>query len=83
MTLEKLLEISQREGDRKFIEAEQRRIEPYSFEEYHQSQVKQDMKAWARKEGLWPQINYYRIIEAHAEDRGWTQEGFTGLEIVG
>jgi hypothetical protein len=43
--------------------------------------VQVDMKKWAQKEGLWPQINYHRIIEAHAEARGWTQEGFTGLEI--
>lgn len=81
MTLEKLLEMSQREGDKKIIEAEQRRIEPYAFEADQQYQVKQDMKAWAQKEGLWPQINYHRIIESHAEARGWTQEGFTGLEM--
>jgi len=42
--------------------------------------VQSDMKQWAQKEGLWPQINYHRIVEAHAEARGWTQEGFTGLE---
>lgn len=46
------------------------------------SMVQVDMKKWAQKEGLWPQINYHRIIEAHAEARGWTQEGFTGLEII-
>ena len=43
--------------------------------------VQKDMKRWGLKEGLWPHINYHRIIEAHAEDRGWTQEGFTGLEM--
>lgn len=43
--------------------------------------VQKDMKKWGLKEGLWPHINYHRIIESHAEDRGWTQEGFTGLEM--
>ncbi len=43
--------------------------------------VQVDMKKWAQKEGMWPQINYHRIIEAHAEARGWMQEGFTGLEM--
>lgn len=81
MTLDKLLEMSQREGDKKIIEGELRRIEPYAFEADQQRQVKQDMKQWGLREGLWPQINYNRIIEAHAEARGWTQEGFTGLEM--
>lgn len=43
--------------------------------------VQIDCKNWAKKEGLWPQINYYRLMECHAEARGWTQEGFTGLEM--
>jgi len=43
--------------------------------------VQKDMKQWGLREGLWPQINYNRIIEAHAEARGWMQEGFTGLEM--
>jgi hypothetical protein len=83
MTLEKLLEISEREGVRKFIEGEQRRIEPYAFEGDLQYQLKQDVKAWAVKEGLWPRINRFRIAEAYAEEKGWTQEGFTGMEIAG
>jgi len=83
MTLQKLLELSNREMDNKFIEAEQRRIEPYDFEGDLQYQIKQDVKAWAVKEGLWPQINRFRILEEYAETRGWTQEGFTGMEIVG
>jgi hypothetical protein len=82
MTLDKLLEISQREGDIKFIEAEQRRIKPYTFEADQSVQIKQDVKAWAVKEGLWPRINRFRILEEYAESRGWTQEGFTGMEIV-
>jgi len=81
MTLEKLLEMSELEGVRKFIEAEQRRIEPYAFEGDQQYQVKQDVKAWAVKEGMWPRINRFRVVEEYAEELGWTQEGFTGLEM--
>ena len=43
--------------------------------------VQSDMKKWAQKEGMWPQIDYKAMIDAHAEARGWTQEGFTGMEI--
>ena len=44
--------------------------------------VQIDMKNWAKQEGLWPSSNYGRIVRRHAEARGWTQEGFTGMEIV-
>lgn len=81
MTLDKLLEMSQSECDRKFIEAEQRRIEPYAFEADHQYQVKQDVKAWAVKNGHWPATIMGHMIALHAFDRGWSQEGFTGLEM--
>lgn len=43
--------------------------------------VQIDMKNWAKQEGLWPSSNYGRIVRRHAEARGWTQEGFTGMEI--
>lgn len=65
-----------------FIEDEQFRINADTAQGEQSSAVQVDMKKWAQKEGLWPQINYHRIIEAHAEARGWTQEGFTGLEII-
>jgi hypothetical protein len=81
MTLDKLLELSEREGVRKFIEAEQRRIKPYTFEAEQSVQVKKDVKAWALKEGMWPRINRFRIVEEYAEELGWSQEGFTGLEM--
>lgn len=45
--------------------------------------VQIDMKNWAKQEGLWPSSNYGRIVRRHAEARGWTQEGFTGMEIYG
>ena len=44
--------------------------------------VQRDMKKWAEKEGHWPQMDYVHMIAAHAVARGWTQEGFTGMEIV-
>ena len=43
--------------------------------------VQSDMKKWAEQEGMWPSSVYSNIIIAHAEARGWTQEGFTGMEI--
>ena len=43
--------------------------------------VQVDMKKWAQKEGMWPQIDYKAMIDGHAEARGWTQEGFTGMEV--
>jgi len=43
--------------------------------------VQSDMKKWAEKEGHWPQMDYVHMIAAHAVARGWTQEGFTGMEM--
>lgn len=45
--------------------------------------VQLDMKKWAQKEGHWPQMDYVHMIAAHGVARGWTQEGFTGMEIWG
>ena len=45
--------------------------------------VQIDMKKWAEKEGHWPQMDYVHMIAAHGVARGWTQEGFTGMEIWG
>ena len=44
--------------------------------------VQRDMKQWALKEGHWPHMDYIHMVAAHAEARGWTQEGFTGMEIT-
>lgn len=82
MTLQKLLELSKREGDNRFIEAEQRRIEPYVCEGDMQAEVKSDMGKWAKSTGVWGSMHYSQIVEAFAEARGWKQEGFTGMEIV-
>jgi len=82
MTLQKLLELSEREMNIKFIEAEQRRIEPYVCEGDMQAEVKSDMGRWAKATGVWGQMHYRDIVLLNAEQRGWTQEGFTGMEIV-
>ena len=63
-------------------EEEINRLEALPFQGEQSCMVQVDMKKWAQKEGLWPQINYSRIVEAHADARGWTQEGFTGMEII-
>ena len=44
--------------------------------------VQKDMKQWALKEGHWPSMHYLHMVAAHAVACGWTQEGFTGMEIV-
>lgn len=44
--------------------------------------IQSDMKQWALKEGHWPQMDYIHMIAAHAVARGWTQESFSGMEII-
>lgn len=68
--------------DSLLIEEEYRRIDAQPAQGEQSIMVQLDTKKWAEKEGLWPRINYYRIIEAHAEDRGWTQPDFDEMEII-
>ena len=82
MTLQKLLKLSDHAMEIKFVEAEQRRIEPYVYEGDMQAEVKSDMGKWAKATGVWGSMHYSQIVEAFAEARGWKQEGFTGMEIV-
>ena len=63
-------------------EEEINRLEAKPIQGKQSTAVQIDMKKWALKEGLWPSSNYGRIIRRHAEARGWTQEGFTGMEII-
>ena len=69
-------------ADMIFVEEEQRRIEPYVCEGDMQAEVKSDMGKWAKATGIWGSMHYSHIVDAYAEARGWTQEDFTGLEIV-
>ena len=63
-------------------EEEINRLEALPFQGEQSCMVQIDMKQWAQKEGMWPHSHYSNIISGHAEARGWTQEGFTGMEIV-
>ena len=54
---------------------------PHPVQGEQSSAVQIDMKQWAIKAGLWPTAEYGEIVEAHAEARGWKQEGFNGMEI--
>lgn len=66
-----------------FIENEVYRINAETAQGKQSSMVQRDMKQWALKEGWWPASNYQDIVLGHAEARGWTQKGFTGMEILG
>lgn len=68
--------------DSLLIEEEGRKINPYTKQGEQSSMVQSDMKKWAEKEGHWPMMDYVHMVAAHAVARGWTQEGFTGMEIV-
>lgn len=65
-----------------FMLAEVDRINAGTAQGEQSIMIQSDMKAYALKTGLWPSSNYRNIIDAHAEARGWTQEGFTGMEII-
>jgi hypothetical protein len=69
--------------DIQFIEEEQRRIEPQICEGDMQAEVKSDMGKWAKASGRGWSRHHSHIVDAYAEARGWTQEGFTGMEIDG
>lgn len=64
-----------------FVGDEIRRINADTAQGEQSTMVQRDMKQWALKEGHWPQMDYIHMIAAHGVARGWTQEGFTGLEI--
>ena len=43
--------------------------------------IQLEMKAWAIKVGMWQSAGYKDIVDEHARARGWTQTGFTGMEV--
>jgi len=65
-----------------FIFEEVDRINALPAQSEQSSMVQSDMKKWAQKEGMWPQIDYKAMIDAYAEARGWTQEDFDEFMIV-
>ena len=64
------------------IQDEISRINSGTAQGEQSTMVQHDMKAWAQKEGHWPQMDYREMIVLHAIDRGWLQPNFTGMEIV-
>jgi len=57
------------------------RINPQSVQGEQSIMVQSDMGKWAKATGVWGSMHYSHIVEAFAGDRGWTQEGFTGMEV--
>ena len=66
----------------KFVEDEGFRINALSAQGEQSTMVQIDMKKWAQKQGMWPNEEYCKIVYQHAVARGWTQEGFSGMEII-
>ena len=65
-----------------FIEEEYRRIDAQPIQGDLPNMIQSEMGRWAKESGIWTRpIHYRHIVDAHAEMRGWTQEGFTGLEM--
>lgn len=64
------------------IQDEISRINADTAQGEQSTMVQVDMKWWAVENGHWPDMDYIHMIAAHAVERGWTQEGFTGMEIV-
>ena len=68
--------------DSLLIEEEARRIDSQPVQGEQSIMVQKDMKQWGVENGMWPNLTYWKIVYDHAVARGWTQEGFTGLEII-
>jgi len=68
-------------GDMLFIEEEQNRINAGIAQGEQSIMVQKDMKQWGVENGMWPNLAYWKIVYDHAVARGWTQEGFTGMEV--
>lgn len=65
-----------------FVGDEIRRINADTAQGDQSIMVQRDMKKWAVENDMWPSSHYANIIDAHAEARGWTQEGFDEMEII-
>ena len=63
-------------------EEEMNRLEALPVQGEQSIMVQVEMKKWAQKAVMWPMSQYTHIVDAHARHRGWTQEGFTGMEII-
>ena len=65
-----------------FIEDEVYRINAKTAQGEQSIMIQSEMKRWGLDTGMWPNAHYQDIVLAHAEARGWTQDGFTGMEVV-
>lgn len=68
--------------DMMFIVEEAARINAKPVEGDQAELVKLDMECWSIRNGMFDTATYNEIVKAHADDRGWSQEGVNGLEIV-
>ena len=68
--------------DDMIIEEETRRVDPESVSGELATMILSDMKNWALKKGLWNSEPYIDLVVLHAQDRGWVQANFTGMEIL-
>lgn len=68
--------------DIKFVETEVNRINAEVMLGEQAAMIQSDMKRFAVSNDMWPTSVYKDLINAHAEYRGWLQEGFTGMEIM-
>ena len=65
-----------------FIEDEVYRINAGTAQGEQSIMIQSEMKQFGLANDMWPMSNYGDIVAAHAEARGWTQDGFTGMEVV-
>lgn len=65
-----------------FIEDEVYRINAGTAQGEQSIMIQSEMKRWGLANDMWPNSLYKDIIDTHAEARGWTQDGFTGMEVV-
>ena len=65
------------------VESEAERIYAHHTHGEQWDMVRQDMHQWSIETGFSVpyDVPYKDIVKAHAEARGWTQEGFTGMEV--
>ena len=66
------------------IDEQIRYVHPESTHGEQWDMVRQDMSQWALQTGfsVMDDFQYKDIVKDYAEARGWTQEGFTGMEII-
>jgi len=68
-------------SDAKMVWDESNKVNAGTAQGQQSLMVEMDMLAW-KANNPWPKGTTLKdIIHAYAESRGWTQEGFTGMEI--